>query len=173
METVRGERDKKDRTDIASAWHKRVQTCNLVHFMFSGTLRSHAMIRDYLASYDYNLPLDDAAVDPDLPLVRRRLASLAASEGLDGGYYEAQEMAEAFLDAAREANAGIEAEDSPARVRLRDILDRDLAYQHELFDEVCQLPLADAAAHLAWLADLMKRRADMARPIAAELGYRH
>jgi len=33
--------------------------------------------------------------------------------------------------------------------------------------------LADAAAHLAWLADLMKRRADMARPIAADLGYRH
>ena len=28
------------------------------------------MIRDYLASYDYNLPLDDAAVDPDLRLVR-------------------------------------------------------------------------------------------------------
>src|SRR3546814_18772921 len=96
------------------------------------------MIRDYLASYDYNLPLDDAAVDPDLPLVRRRLASLAASEGLDGGYYEAQEMAEAFLDAAREAHAGIEEEDSPARVRLRGILDRDLAYQHELFDEVCR-----------------------------------
>ena len=131
------------------------------------------MIRDFLASYNNNLPLDDAAVDPDLPLVRRRLASLAASEGLDGGYYEAQEMAEAFLDAAREANAGIEEEDSPARVLLRDILDRDLAYQHELFDEVCQLPLADAAAHLAWLADLMKRRADMARPIAADLGYRH
>ncbi|QJU60638.1 hypothetical protein HL653_12495 [Sphingomonas sp. AP4-R1] len=131
------------------------------------------MIRDYLASYDYNLPLDDAVVDPDLPLVRRRLASVAASEGLDGGYYEAQEMAEAFLDAAREANAGVEEEDSPARVRLHDILDRDLAYQRELFDEVCVLPLADAAAHLAWLADMMRRRADMAPPIAAVLGYRH
>src|SRR3546814_13043761 len=82
-------------------------------------------------------------------------------------------MAEAFLDAAREANAGIEEEDSPARVRLRGILDPDLAYQHELFDEVCELPLADAAPHLAWLADLMRRRADMAPPIAAELGSRH
>src|SRR3546814_3709697 len=92
-------------------WHRRARACNLVHLMFSCLLRRHAMIRDYLASYDYNLPLDDAAVDPDLPLVRRRLASLAASEGLDGGYYEAQEMAEAFLDAAREANAGIEEED--------------------------------------------------------------
>ena len=131
------------------------------------------MIRDFLASYNNNLPLDDAAVDPDLPLVRRRLASLAASEGLDGGYYEAQEMAEAFLDAAREANAGIEEEDSLVRVRLHDILDRDLAYQRELFDEVCALPLADAAAHLVWLADIMRRRADMAPPIAAVLGYRH
>lgn len=128
------------------------------------------MIRDYLVSYDFNLPLNDAAVDPELPLVRRRLASLAASEGLDGGYYEAQELAEAFLDAAREANAEIERDDSPARVRLRDILARDLDYQRELFEEVCTLPLADAAAHLSWLTDLMKRRADMARPIADIIG---
>lgn len=131
------------------------------------------MIRDYLASYDYNLPLDDAAADPDLPLVRRRLASLAASEGLDGGYYEAHELAEAFLEAAREAHARIEEDDSPARVCLRDILDREFAYQRELFDEICELPLADAAAHLVWLTDLMKMRVDMARPITALLGFRH
>ena len=111
------------------------------------------MIRDYLATYDYNLPLDDAAVDPDLPLVRRRLASLAMSEGLNGGYYEARELAEAFLDAAREANAEVEADDSPARIRLRDVLGRELDYQRELFDEVCELPLADAASHLVWLAE--------------------
>ncbi|MFC3444189.1 hypothetical protein ACFOKF_23880 [Sphingobium rhizovicinum] len=124
------------------------------------------MIRAYLASYDFNLPLGDAAVDPDLPLVRRRLASLASSEGLDGGYYEAQELAEAFLDAAREANADVMNDGSPARNKLRDILERDLDYQRELFEEVCELPLADAAAHMCWLADLMKKRADMARPIA-------
>ncbi|WP_435803975.1 hypothetical protein [Sphingomonas echinoides] len=128
------------------------------------------MIREYLASYDFNLPLDDAAVDPELPLVRRRLASLASSEGLDGGYYEAQELAEAFLDAAREANEEIQADDSPARRRLRGILARDLDYQREMFEEVCELPLADAAAHLCWLTDLMKRRVDMARPIADILG---
>ena len=128
------------------------------------------MIRDYHAGYDFNLPLNDAAVDPELPLVRRRLASLAASEGLDGGYYEAQELAEAVLDAAREANEEIEDDDSPARRRLRDILERDLDYQREMFEEVCELPLADAAAHLCWLTDLMKRRVDMARPIADILG---
>ncbi|PZU06304.1 hypothetical protein [Sphingomonas sp.] len=128
------------------------------------------MIRDYLATYDFNLPLDDAAVDPDLPLVRRRLASLATAEGLNAGYYEAQELAEAFLDAAREANAEVGDDDSPARLRLRDILDRDLEYQRELFEEVCALPLADAAAHLCWLTDVMKRRVDMARPIAEILG---
>jgi hypothetical protein len=125
------------------------------------------MIRAFLANYDFNLPLNDAAVDPELPLVRRRLASLAASEGLNGGYYEAQELAEAFLEAAHEANAEIERDDSPARVRLRDILARELDYQQELFEEVCTLPLADAAAHLCWLADLMKQRADMGRPVAA------
>lgn len=128
------------------------------------------MIRDYLATYDFNLPLDDAAVDPDLPLVRRRLASLATAEGLNAGYYEAQELAEAFLDAAREANAEVGDDDSPARLRLREILDRDLEYQRELFEEVCALPLADAAAHLCWLTDVMKRRVDMARPIAEILG---
>jgi len=125
------------------------------------------MIRDYLATYDFNLPLDDAAVDPELPLVRRRLASLAASEGLNGGYYEAQQLAEAFLDAAREANAEIKDDDSPARMRLRDILDRDLDYQRELFEEVCDLPLAEAAAHLVWLTDLMRQRVDMA-PVISE-----
>lgn len=128
------------------------------------------MIRDYLASYDFNLPLVDATVDPALPLLCRRLASLAMAEGLDGGYYEAQELAEAFLDAAREANAEIEDEDSPARLRLRDILARDLDYQRELFEEVCELALADAAAHLVWLTALMKQRVDMARPVAAILG---
>ena len=131
------------------------------------------MIRDYLATYDYNLPLDDAAVDPDLPLVRRRLASLAMSEGLNGGYYEARELAEAFLDAAREANAEVEADDSPARIRLRDVLGRELDYQRELFDEVCELPLADAASHLVWLAELMRKRVDMDRPIEAVLGQLH
>jgi hypothetical protein len=128
------------------------------------------MIRDYLAGYDFNLRLDDAAVDPELPLVRRRLASLAAVERLNGGYYEAQELAEAFLDAAREANAEIEDDDSPARLRLRDILARDLDYQRELFELVSELPLADAAAHLCWLTGLMKQRVDMARPIAVILG---
>ncbi|WP_025291952.1 hypothetical protein [Sphingomonas sanxanigenens] len=128
------------------------------------------MIRDYLATYDFNLPLDDAAADPELPLVRRRLASLAASEGLNAGYYEAQELAEAFLDAAREANAGIEEDDSPARERLRDILDRDLDYQQELFEEVCEMPLAEAAAHLIWLTDLMRQRVDMAPVVSATVG---
>lgn len=127
------------------------------------------MIRDYLANYDFNLPLEDAAVDPDLPMVRRRLASLAVPEGLDGGYYETQELAEAFLEAAREANAGIMDDDSGARVLLRDILARDIDYQRELFGELCGLPLADAAAHLCWLAALMRDRADMYIPVTTAL----
>jgi hypothetical protein len=138
--------------------------------MFPRRTREQMMIRDFLTAYDFNLPLNDAAVDPELPLVRRRLASLASSEGLDGGYYEAQELAEAFLDAAREANEEVEADDSPARLRLRGILARNLDYQREMFEEVCELPLADAAAHLCWLTELMKRRADMARPIDDILG---
>ncbi|SNS68412.1 hypothetical protein SAMN06295912_11268 [Sphingomonas laterariae] len=125
------------------------------------------MIDDFLADYDFNLPLDDAAVDPELVYVRRKLAHVARGQGLDGGYYEAQELADAFLAAAREANAGIEAPDSPARRQLKDILDRAIPYQRALFDEVAHLPLPDAAAHLSWLTGLMKNRADMFRPVEA------
>jgi len=123
------------------------------------------MISSYLTNYDFNLPLNDAAVDPDLPWVRRRLASLSASEGLDAGYYGAQELADTLLGAARDANEGIEEDDSPARRRLRETLDRGETYQRELFDEVCTLPLADAAAHLTWLTGLMRDRADMHGPV--------
>lgn len=125
------------------------------------------MIDDFLAGYDFNLPLDDAAVDPELAFVRRKLAHIARSEGLDGGYYEAQELADAFLAAAREANAGIGESDSPARRLLTGILGRGISYQHALFDEVAHLPLPDAAAHLSWLTELMKNRADMFRPVEA------
>jgi hypothetical protein len=120
-----------------------------------------AMIQHFLAGYDFNLPLNDAAVDPELPWARRRLASLAAAEGLDAGYYEAQELADAFLEAACEANEGVEEVSSPARQRLRSILDRGSGYQRELFDELCALPLADAAAHLVWLTAIMRDRGDM------------
>jgi hypothetical protein len=125
------------------------------------------MIDDFLADFDFNLPLDDASVDPELVFVRRKLAHIARTEGLDGGYYEAQELADAFLAAAREANAGVEEPDSPARLQLGAILDREIPYQRALFEEVSQLPLPDAAAHLSWLTDLMKNRADMFRPVEA------
>lgn len=120
----------------------------------------------YLANYDLNLPLDDAAVDPDIVFVRRKLATIARSEGLDGGYYEAQELAEGFLEAAHEANAGITDAGSPARLKMRDILGRGLSYQRDLFDAVAHLPLAESASHLVWLAELMKERADMYHPVA-------
>lgn len=125
------------------------------------------MINDFLAGYDFNLPLDDAATDPDLVYVRRKLAHVARTEGLDGGYYEVQELTDAFLAAAREANAGVTEPTSPARRQLEAILDRDISYQRRLFDEVCTLPLAEAAAHLGWLTDLMRNRADMFSPVEA------
>lgn len=125
------------------------------------------MIADYLATFDFNIPLIDAVNDPDLPGVRSELAALALGEGLDSGYYESQELAEAFLDAAREDNAEITDPDSPARKRLAEILDRGSPYQRRLFDKVAALPLADAASDLVWLAALMRGRADMYRPVEA------
>lgn len=125
------------------------------------------MIRQFLATYDFNLPLNDAAADPDLPPIRRRLARFGASEGLNEGVQAAQEMADVFLHAAREFNAGIHRDDSRARVRMREILTRRIDYQRELFEELCMLPLSDAASHLCWLAELMKQRADMYAPVRA------
>ncbi|CAM4194880.1 Permease [Novosphingobium lubricantis] len=124
------------------------------------------MIANYLAGFDFNLPLVDAVNDLDIADVRSEIAALALGEGLDGGYYEAQELAEAFLEAAREANAEITDPASPGRERLADILERNSPYQRRLFDAVATLPLADAASHLVWLTGVMRERADMYRPVA-------
>ena len=123
------------------------------------------MIAHYLATFDFNLPLVDAVNDPDLADVRSELAALALGEDLDGGYYQSQELAEAFLEAACEANAGVTDAHSPARERLADMLERNSPYQRCLFDAVASLPLADAASHLAWLTGVMRERADMYRPV--------
>ena len=125
------------------------------------------MIADYLATFDFNMPIIDAVNDPDLAGARSELAALALGEGLDSGYYEAQELAEAFLEAAREANAEITDPESPARERLSNILDRGSSYQRHLFDKVATLPLAGAASDLVWLTALMRGRADMYRPVEA------
>lgn len=123
-------------------------------------------IQQFLATYDFNLQLADAASDPELLESRRLLAAIARDEGLDGGYYEAQELAEVFLEAAHEANAGVTDGDSPARVRMSELLERNLDYQREMFQIVALLPLADAAADLCWLAALMRDRADMHGPVS-------
>jgi hypothetical protein len=127
-------------------------------------------IEDFLVGYDFDLQLADAAADPELPETRRLLAAIGRSEGLDGGYYEARELAEVFLEAAHEANAEVTDPESPARERLREILERNLDYQHELFQIVALLPLADAAADLCWLTSIMKDRADMHDPVAKARG---
>ncbi|WP_336963723.1 hypothetical protein [Sphingobium aquiterrae] len=123
------------------------------------------MIAEYLAGFDFNLALIDAVNDPEIADVRSELAARALGEGLDGGYYESQELAEAFLEAAREANAEITDPHSPGRERLADILDRNSPYQRALFDVVATLPLADAASHLVWLTGVMRDRTDMYRPV--------
>lgn len=125
------------------------------------------MIADYLAGFNFNLPLIDAVNDRDLPGVRSQIAAVALGEGLESGYYEVQELAEAFLEAAREGNAEITDPGSPAREHLAEILDRASPYQRGLFNTVAKLPLADAAGDLAWLTKLMRNRADMYRLVEA------
>ncbi|KAJ8134832.1 hypothetical protein OY671_011955, partial [Metschnikowia pulcherrima] len=86
------------------------------------------MIANYLAGFDFNSPLVDAVNDLDIADVRSEIAASALGEGLDGGYYEAQESAEAFSEAAREANAEITDPASPGRERSADILERNSPY---------------------------------------------
>ncbi|HPB23879.1 MAG TPA: hypothetical protein PLL48_16310, partial [Novosphingobium sp.] len=148
--------------------HRRFESLIAFFLCSSKWLKGRfSMIADYLTTFDFNMPLIDAVNDSDLTGVRSELAALALGEGLDSGYYEAQELAEAFLDAAREANAEITDPNSPARNRLVEIHDHGSSYQRRLFDKVAPLPLADAASDLVWLAALMRDRADMYRPVEA------
>src|SRR3546814_17178663 len=108
------------------------------------------MIADYLATFDFNMPLIDAVNDPDLAGMRSAIAALALGEGLDSGYYEARELAEVFLDAAREATAEIAAPNSPASARLADLLDRGSSYMRCMFATVQTLTLATAPSDTFW-----------------------
>lgn len=126
------------------------------------------MIESYLASYDYNLPLRDAERDPELSPRRRMLAAIGCHVALDSGYYDAQSLAAGLHDIASERNEGLDGGRSDASERLQNLLARDdLGFQKALYRVIAFAPAADAAAEICWLADLMRQRADMARPLHA------
>lgn len=126
------------------------------------------MIETYLADYDYNLPRRDAEDDPELGPRRRMLAAIGCHVALDSGYYDAQALADALLQLARSQNSSDPTATSAAREQLAELLGRDdLGYQKAAYRIVAVAPIADAAADMCWLADLMRIRADMARPLRA------
>lgn len=126
------------------------------------------MIESYFAGYDYNLPLRDAEKDPTLSPRRRMLASIGCHVGLDSGYYDAQALAAALLELARERNDDGVDGNREAMDNLESLLARDdLGFQKALHRIIAIVPAADAAADLCWLTDLMRQRADMARPLRA------
>ncbi|AOF96052.1 hypothetical protein [Sphingobium sp. RAC03] len=125
-------------------------------------------MRAWLANYDFNLPLIDAVNDPDLPDIRSALAALSLGEGLDSGYYAAQEMADAVTLVWSEAQDKVPVAHGEAVRHLGDILARDdLGYQRLLYETVGTLLPQDAAGHLAWLVARMAERADMYRVVRA------
>jgi hypothetical protein len=125
-------------------------------------------MRAWFDGYDFNLPLVDVANDPDLDERRRMLAAAGLREGLDGGYYEAQALAEAVLALAMAENGGGLAAEARASATLDGLLGADEAgYQRALHALVADLPAADAAAHLSWVARQMGARADMCRVVKA------
>lgn len=126
------------------------------------------MIESYLATYDYNLPLRDAEQDTALSPRRRLIAGIGCHVALDSGHYDAQALAAHLLDVASEANEDRSVGQRHATERLEDLLARDdLGFQKALHRAVAMAAPADAAAGICWLADLMRQRADMARPIRA------
>lgn len=123
------------------------------------------MIAAYLETYDFNLPLIDAINDPDLNDRRSQLAALSLGENLDAGYYIAQELADLMLGIARAENAV--RPQGPDGLRLAELIGPfGDAQAVALYDAVADLPAADAASHLGWLAALLKVRAGMYRAIA-------
>ncbi len=123
-------------------------------------------MRAWLETYDLNLPLLDALNDPDIGEVAAQLAALSLGEGLDSGYYDAEDLADMVAALWSEARDRVRYRLSPARIALADLLDRaGPGYQLSLYSVVKQLTPGVAARHLAWLAGLMKTRADMYRMI--------
>lgn len=123
-------------------------------------------MRTWLETYDFNLPLLDALNDPEIKDVRVQLAALSLGEGLDSGYYEAAELADAVAAMWSEAQDQVRYRLSEAKIALADLLDRaGPGYQLSLYSVVKSLPPSAAAHHLSWLAGQMKTRADMFRVI--------
>lgn len=138
------------------------------------------MMKDYLATYDFNLPLKDAFGNGALSMSRRMLAGAAMGQGLDDAYYSAHELLEALRTRAADHDAGVEADASLGQ----DMIDHILAgegddYQRRLYYVVSELDLGEAIGDLAWLVAELKGRGLMAKvfrqagvPLPPLPGYR-
>lgn len=119
-------------------------------------------VGEFLARYDFELPLRDALADPEFDLVRRALASIAIGTGLDDGHLAAAELAGAARQFAADRAAGVSDEAGEGARHLRGILAADCDdYQRGLWYAVSRCPPDIAAEHLAWLVGIMRARASM------------
>ncbi|AMK23272.1 hypothetical protein GG804_01850 [Sphingomonas histidinilytica] len=126
------------------------------------------MIASLLRTYDFNLPLLDVIEDPETDERQRQLASLSLRQGLDGGYYDSQELADLVLGVASDHDLGLDMLESDAARDLMELIDRPgCHYQRSLHDALADLTFVEALAYLRWLSDLMGVRADMYRVIRA------
>lgn len=120
-------------------------------------------MRDWLATYNHNLPLLDVINDPESNDIDARLSALSLGEGLDSGYYDAEALADAVAHLWAEMAYGLDDDNSEARRELCELLDRGGAYTKVLYDEVKHLSSRSASLHLYDHAQRMMHRADMAR----------
>ena len=126
------------------------------------------MIAAWLKTYDFNLPLLDVIHDPTTDGRQRALATLSLNQGLDGGYYDCEELAHLVLGVASDDDLGLDMLESEAARGLMELLERPgCHYQRNLHKTVVDLTFVEASAHLRWLSNLMAARADMYRVIRA------
>lgn len=117
-------------------------------------------MNEYLAFYDFDLPLKDAFLDPEEPVVRRMLAAAAMGVGLDTAHYDASELFEAIQQVGRDRRRRVV--NGSGEERVREILAAEGGdYQRRIYYMISEIDVYEAAAHLTWLVAITKARAKM------------
>ena len=126
------------------------------------------MMKDYLESYDFNLPLWDAFKDPAMSMTRRLIAAVAMKQSLDDAYFGIGEIVEAFEHLVADAEANVAAAQSEGADRIAHMLRADGDdFQRRVYYLLSETPVEEALGDLRWLMAILEGRAKMYRVIEA------
>ncbi len=126
------------------------------------------MMKDYLQTYDYNLPLLDAFKDIENSMTRRLIAAVSMKEGLTEAWGATGELIEAFECLASDAKADITGADSEGADRIAHMLEAGGDdYQRRVYYLLSETPVDEALSDLKWLMAILTVRGQMYRIIQA------